>query len=164
VKDWCTTFPTACRPLDGRRPTHIAIGWGEREIFLNTPTWGDLEPLTALRIATFGGEPVMRVSHYIRPAPSQWHRPLRISEEQYRRLVEHVEGALAPPRPNGTRPVLDGTEPRDAYYEATGTYTLVKTCNSWVGDALGDAGIEMGLWTPFAGGVMKWIEEPQEAQ
>ena len=43
-KDWRADVPAA----DLRQPdadyTHVAISWGEREVFLKTPTWGDLSP------------------------------------------------------------------------------------------------------------------------
>ncbi|TIX50771.1 DUF2459 domain-containing protein [Alteraurantiacibacter aquimixticola] len=157
-KDWRETFPSAGQPTGRGMPTHVAVGWGEREVFLNVPTWGDLKPGTALRIAVFGGEPIMRVSHYVRPAPGLDHRPVTISREAYLTMVLAIEDSLPPA--DGPRTILRGTSPADAYYDANGTYTLAYTCNSWVGDILAEADIQMGLWTPFSGGVMKWIEPP----
>lgn len=156
--DWRAVFPSASRPVNGRLPTHIAVGWGEREVFLNTPTWADLKPSTALRIAFQGGEPVMRVSHYVRPAPGENFRPLTISRAAYARMAEAIAASLAPAS-RAHRP-LRGVDPDDAYYPARGSYTLAQTCNSWVGDMLAHGGVPMGRWTPFAGGVMKWIDPP----
>lgn len=158
-KDWRETFQSAIIRPDGRVPTHIAVGWGEREVFLDVPTWGDLKASTALRIATTGGEPIMRVSHYVRPAPSETHRPVTISREAYARMVEAIEASLPPA--DAQREILRGTNPADAYYRAVGKYSLAYTCNSWVGDMLAEGGIQMGWWTPFAGGVMKWIAVPE---
>ncbi|MDE1468308.1 DUF2459 domain-containing protein [Aurantiacibacter sp. D1-12] len=162
-KDWRETFPSASAPTPHGPATHIAIGYGEREVFLNVPTWGDLQPGTALRIATVGGDALVRVSHYVRPAPSENHRPLRITHDQYARLVSAIEAHL-PEMPVGDREVLKGTYVDDAYYEALGDYTMGTTCNSWVGARLADAGIPMGLWTPMAGGVMKWIPDPDSPE
>ena len=163
IKDWRETFPSAGHLReDDRYPTHVAIGWGEAHVFMNVPTWGDLSPLTALRIAFVGGDSMIRLSHYIRPAPGENHRPLRVTSEQYRRIVEQVEASLPPAGGDGERTIFRGTDRADAYYEARGRYTLLKTSNSWTGDLLGDAGIRMGLWTPLAGGVMKWIDKPRE--
>ncbi len=162
TKDWRETFPSAAIPRpDGQMPTHLSIGWGEREVFLHVPTWGDLKVSTALRIATVGGDPLMRVSHYVRPAPSPNHRPVEITIAQYARLVTAIEQALPEVAPGETRAILQGTYVDDAYYDAVGSYTLANTCNSWVGDRLAEAGVEMGMWTPFAGGVMKWVPEPE---
>lgn len=158
--DWRTVFPSAAeRTPGGELPTHVAIGYGEREVFLNVPTWSDLSPGTALRIATVGGEAVIRVSHYVRPAPSENHRPVTISREEYTRLVAAILAHLPEAGP-GQRPAMRGTFALDAYYEARGRYTMGNTCNSWVGARLAEAGLPMGRWTPLAGGVMKWVPEP----
>lgn len=163
-KDWRTTFPSAARRQpNGELPTHLAIGWGEREVFLNVPTWGDLRAATALRIATVGGDALMRVSHYVRPLPGPNHRPVQISAEQYRRLVAAIERPLPELARGETRRILRGTYVNDAYYDARGSYTLINTCNTWVGDTLAEADVEMGMWTPFAGGVMKWIARPKSS-
>ena len=98
-KDWRADFPAA----DLRQPdadyTHVAISWGEREVFLNTPTWGDLSPMTVLRIAGVGGEGLIHVSHYVRPAPADDNRPLTLRRDEYRRLVAAIERTL----PKGER-------------------------------------------------------------
>jgi len=160
-KDWRETFPSAARRrTDAQLPTHLAIGWGEREVFLEVPTWGDLRAATALRIATIGGDSVMRVSHYVRPRTDDYLRPVRLSPAQYRRLVSAIEAKLAPSSPGDAHIELKDTYGPDIYYEARGSYTMLNNCNSWVGDALANAGLKMGRWTPFAGGVMKWIAEP----
>ena len=161
VKDWRETFPSAGQPRDdGRMPTHIAIGWGEKEVFLNTPTWGDLKASTALRIAFLGGDGLMRVGHYAWPQPSEYHRPLVLRPEEYRRLVAEVEKAL-PALPHGEeRFSYDSFEQGARNYDARGRYTLANTCNQWVGDTLAKAGVKIGHWTPLAGGVMKWVPVP----
>lgn len=159
-KNWRETFPSAAEPMaDGRLPTHVAVGWGEREVFLNVPTWGDLEPGTALRIAAQGGPAVLRVGHYYRPDGGPNHRWVILREEEYARLVARVEAALPPVDDPADRVSHDSFDPQARVYDSTGRYTLGNTCNQWVGDTLAAAGIEMGLWTPLAGGVMKWIPE-----
>ncbi|MCB2083351.1 MAG: DUF2459 domain-containing protein, partial [Sphingomonadaceae bacterium] len=47
----------------------------------------------------------------------------------------------------------------DVFYDAPGTYHLGNTCNQWTSDMLAEAGIKTGWWTPFPGGVMKWVPE-----
>ncbi|KLE36113.1 hypothetical protein AAW00_04835 [Aurantiacibacter luteus] len=160
IKDWRETFPSAARiaPYYGEMPTHLAIGYGEREVFTEVPTWGDLTATTALRIATVGGDALIRVSPYVRPAPGQNYRPVTISREQYARLVAAIERHLPPAE--GLREELHGTFVLDSYYEATGGYSMANTCNTWVGARLAEAGLPMGRWTPLAGGVMKWIPAP----
>ena len=100
------------------------------------------------------------MGHYVRPAPSEYHRPLTLRPAEYARLVERVEAALPPLAPGETRVTYESFEEGARNYDATGRYTLANTCNQWVGDTLAHAGIAMGRWTPLAGGVMKWVPEP----
>lgn len=163
--DWRDTFPAAGRVrTDGYLPTHIAIGWGERDFFLNTPTWSDLDPATAVRVAVAGGPALMRVSHYVNPQPSPHHRPLRLREAEYRKLVHYFAQALPPTDPSTERPSYTSYERHALLYEAEGRYTLLNTCNTWIGRALRAADVRMGAWTPLAGGVMKWVPNPADSK
>ncbi len=155
-KDWRGDFPATDLRAPDRPYTHVAISWGERDVFLNTPTWWDLSPMAVLRIAGLGGDGLLHVSHYVRPAPSDHFRPLTVTPAEYRRLVAAIERAL----PRGKRVRYDGYDRWDVFYEAPGRYTVRNTCNQWTSDTLAEAGVRTGWWTPFAGGVMKWVPSP----
>ena len=155
-KDWRAEFPATDVAASYRPYTHVSISWGEREVFLNTPTWWDLSPKTVARIVGFGGEGLLHIAHYVRPVPSEDTRPLRLTRDQYRRLVAAIERSL----PQGPKVRYDGYGPQDVFYEAPGRYTMTNTCNQWTSDVLAAAGVRTGWWTPFAGGVMKWVPEP----
>ncbi len=154
--DWSRLFPPSDTAEPFRPYTHVAISWGEKAVFLDTPTWADLSPLTVLRIIGVGGDALYHVEHWVRPAPSPDFRPLRISRTQYRALVRAILRDL-PPVGVGGRRVYPGYESHDVFYDARGTYTAYTTCNEWTGATLRAAGIRTGAWTPFPGGVMKWV-------
>lgn len=155
-KDWRADFPVDDIAAPDAPYTHIAVSWGEREVFLNTPTWTDLSFVTALRALT-GGEGLLHVSHYVRPAPDDDFRPLRISPAQYVRLVRRIERSVVP---RGSRTSFPGYFAWDVFYAAPGRYRWNNTCNQWTSDSLAAAGVRTGWWTPLAGGVMKWVPPP----
>jgi uncharacterized protein (TIGR02117 family) len=155
-KDWRADFPAADLPLANLDYSHVAVSWGEREVFLNTPTWWDISPMTVLRILGVGGDGLLHVAHYVRPAPSDDYRPLMLTQAQYGRLVAAVERSL----PTGERVRYPGYGSQDVFYDAPGHYTATNTCNQWTSNTLARAGVRTGWWTPFAGGVMKWVPAP----
>ncbi len=155
--NWHRVFPPSDTGDPARPYTHVGISWGQREVFLDTPTWADLSPLLVLRVASMGGEGLMHVERWTNPRPSANFRPLRISRTQYRELVRALLRDL-PPR--GQRRSYPGYTARDVFYDARGTYTLYLTCNEWTGESLRRAGIQTGAWTPFDGSVMKWVPPP----
>ncbi len=152
-KDWRGMFPAADLAVPDMPYTHVSVSWGEREVFLNTPTWWDLRPITVLRIAGIGGDGLIHAAHYVRPAPADDIRPVRLTPVQYRRLTAAIETSL----PQGRRVRYPGYGPQDVFYDAPGHYTAANTCNQWTSNMLAEAGVRTGWWTPFAGGVMKWV-------
>ena len=158
-KDWRPAFPVGDLDAPFRPYTHVSVSWGEREVFLNTPTWADITASTAIG-AIISGDSLLHVAHYVRPAPGADLRPLVISPRQYAQLVAAVERQIVPP---DRRTIYHGYFGNDVFYDAPGTYHLGNTCNQWTSDTLATAGIRVGLWTPLEGGVMKWIPEPLQA-
>lgn len=156
-KDWRKDFPSSDLAAPYDPYTHVSVSWGERQVFLETPTWADLSPLTVLRIIGIGGDGLLHVAHYVRPAPAENIRPLRINEAEYARLVARIEASLPS---SATRKRHRGYGAHDVFYDAPGRYTARNTCNQWTSDTLAAAGIRTGWWTPFAGGVMKWVPKP----
>lgn len=152
-KDWRSDFPVGDLAGPDRGYTHVSISWGERAVFLDTPTWSDLSPLAALRAAV-GSDGLLHVAHYVRPSPSETARIVRLRASEYARLVSAIERQVMP---RSARTTYPGYEDWDVFYAAPGTYYLGNTCNQWTSDTLAAAGVKVGWWTPFAGGVMKWF-------
>lgn len=154
AKDWREDFPLTDVARPDRPYTHVSISWGEREVFLDTPTWWDLSPLTVLKILTVGGSGLEHVAFYVRPMASNTLRPLRISDAQYATLVSAIEARLPPRRPMVKH---HGYGASDVFYDVGGVYTAVNTCNQWTGNRLAEAGVRIGHWTPLDTSVMKWV-------
>ncbi|MBL8724122.1 MAG: TIGR02117 family protein [Planctomycetes bacterium] len=165
--DWATWLPRAAFPGAVAACTHVAIGWGDRGFFLEAPTWADLRLGTALVAISGVGRAAMHVEFL--PDldwPAQWPgntvQRVRIDAAHYRRLVEFVQGAFARTATGQPVPIAargysyDG---RDAFFEALGHYSLVRTCNVWTTAALRAAGLPTPLWSPFPGAVGRFLPE-----
>lgn len=155
-KDWREDFPASDLPAPDMPYTHVSVSWGEREVFLNTPTWSDITLPTIIG-AAMGGDGLLHAAHYVRPAPSHVHRTLRVRPEEYARLVAAIEAQVLPP---DKRTVYRGYASYDVFYDAPGTYHIGNSCNQWTADMLAEAEIKAPLWSPMAGGVMKWFDHP----
>ena len=134
---------------------HVAIGYGNREVYLNTPTWADLTARRAFSAFVGNGQGLLHVEHIDRPGPEPRQRPIRISHDQYRRLAGYIQRRFRLDAGGRPIPVLGrGYGAGDMFYEANGGYSLILTCNEWTGRALRQAGVRMGLWTPFEQSIM----------
>jgi uncharacterized protein (TIGR02117 family) len=133
----------------------VAIGYGNRDFYLNTPTWGDLTVRRAFAALFGGGPTLLHVMHVDHPRAEEDQRPIRLSHAQYRRLAAYIQARFRRDAAGRPLPLLGrGYGPNDAFYAAEGGYSFVFTCNEWTGRALREAGVRMGLWTPLAQSVM----------
>lgn len=150
--DWRSVFE-ADAIGDPRFAGHefVAIGWGERRFFLDTPTWWDVRAQTVVAAALGSNETVLHVEHVARPVEGERVQRVVLREAEYRRLAEFVRASLAEERP------VRGYGNYDAFYSARGRYDALRTCNTWTGAALRVAGVRVGRWTPFPATVSWWL-------
>ena len=147
--------PSILRTLQWGNADHVAIGYGNREFYLNTPSWGDLSVRTAAAALFGSGPTLLHVEHIHQPRPETWQRPIRIAPAQYARLAGFIQRRFQLDRVGRPIPVLGrGYAGNDMFYDANGGYSFVLTCNEWTGRALRQAGIRTGLWTPFSQSIM----------
>jgi uncharacterized protein (TIGR02117 family) len=136
-------------PREAAQPMRT-FGWGDRDFYLNTPSWWDVNPIRVVRALVGAGETVLHVTASPEPTIGPKLRALRLRPEEYARLVRYVRGSFA-------GPPVRGYGGRDAFYAAHGGYSALGTCNEWSAGGLRAAGVRMGAWTPFAFGVMRWL-------
>ena len=129
---------------------YVAIGWGEKGFYLGTPSWREVRPGLILHAVAGSSETLMHVEHLPGPAPDA--RAIVLRPEEYRRLASAVAASF---RPGGRR--YPGYGRNDVFYDARGRYDGLRTCNSWTGDVLRQAGVRVGRWTPLPVTVMGWF-------
>jgi uncharacterized protein (TIGR02117 family) len=146
--DWRTLLPPSHVRIAPKEVRWFGFGAGERRVYLETPTWGDLTVGTAWAALT-GGERVLHVDQTAEPGMEL--RAIRLRPEEYRRLWASVRAEFDGPP---TRIDHPGYGPDDAFYDSRGRASAVQTCNQWVADKLRLAGVKTSAWTPFAQGLM----------
>ncbi|GGP24114.1 TIGR02117 family protein [Silvimonas iriomotensis] len=151
--DWTRWFaPTHTR--SGRPPvasSAISIGWGDRQFYLGTPNWSDLTATTALYALSGLDSTLLHVSWGAMPAHASPQRvALRLSPQNYQRLAAFITQSIRRDA-QGQAIWLSGQSygDTDSFYEATGHYSVIVTCNEWVRKALDAAGVRVPWWSPF---------------
>lgn len=150
VCDWRTMFPKGDFSSEPNWATHIAFGWGDREFYINTPSWKDLKISTALNALLLPSETVVHVDHSNKPLIGPQVRSVTISPQQYGKLVEHVKQSLALDEEGNVVHIPNVSYGYyDAFYVGSGSYHAFRTCNCWVGSALRETGVKTGWFTPL---------------
>jgi uncharacterized protein (TIGR02117 family) len=146
-EEWTTLFPPTHLRAAPRDAQYIAIGRGDREIYLHTPSWADLSASRALSAAVGVNGALLHVTYLRRSDLRAGAYRLQLSATQFDALRRHVLEALPPGRAQPVPGAHYGSN--DAFYEAVGHAHLFDTCNNWTGRGLRRAGVTVSRWTPL---------------
>jgi uncharacterized protein (TIGR02117 family) len=163
VHDWSDDFPYSNNANPDTSLSWLAIGWGDKDFYLNTPTWGDLTVRTAVAAATGMGTAGIHASYYYEVPTDRPIVKLLLSRNQYMRLCAYISNTLIADE-TGKRVLLHPQKQgvnfsHDRYYDAHGTYSMIHTCNTWVNNGLKVSGQRACLWTGFAEGIFYHYED-----
>ena len=159
LKDWQEEFPISNTRSKDSTYKKIAIGWGSKDFYMNTPTWDDLT-LKIFLISNFGlGSSAIHVKYYTDTLPKDSKTlSLKLSDNQYKKLVKYIENSLKRSGTNKSSLILPKNPKvlsnNDAYYDAKQNYSLLFTCNSWINNGLKACGQKACLWTPYSQGIL----------
>lgn len=156
VQDWSRIFPTQnTKSRDALLPW-IAIGWGEKGFYLHPPAsfLGTLS--TAAKAVSGMNSAVLRVEYLPPQIANDTCRLLYASGAQYQKLTAFILQSLPLDRSGHPQwiPAPEICGPNAAFYEARGTYSLFKTCNTWVNSGLKAAGMKACIWTSLPQAVL----------
>ena len=155
IMDWTKEVKYSDTRSRDSTQQYLAMGWGDKGFYLETPTWADLKASVAFKAATGLSTTAIHATYHDRIRVGDSCRKINISESQYRKLVRYISSSFQHDA-NGhfinikTNANYGDT---DAFYEAHGSYSMFHTCNTWVNNGLKHTGLKHCLWTPFDTGL-----------
>lgn len=155
--DWTEIFPRENTKLNDTSTRYLAIGWGDKNFYMNTPQWSDLTFKTAIFCMTGLGTAAIHSTYYYEVPKNKPTVQLKLSKKQYQKLIQYIKNTLVLSKgqqsvyikPTNRKVVSDN----DAYYEAHMRYSLFHTCNTWINNGLKASQKKACLWTPTSGGI-----------
>ncbi len=143
----------ASKMLPKSGASYVAVGWGDRGFYLNTPTWDDLEYSTVAKALLWWSPSVMHVSYY-KGVSSNWTK-IPVCQEQIDAMSQAFLQSFKE-REDGSFVLIEDYAygSNDYFFEAKGSYHLFRTCNVWTGEILKKGHIKTSVWSPFTYGIM----------
>ncbi len=135
-------------PLDAPGAEWLLVGWGAQDFYTTAGTFADITARATFRGIT-GDSAVIRLDAIGRIEDFSDIPLVTMNSVQFATLLDILTNNFVP-GPDGMPVPLDhaGFTASDMFYPATGHFNILTTCNVWVGDLLGAAGIPFGNWTP----------------
>lgn len=134
---------------------YIAMGWGDKGFYLETPEWSDLKASVAFKAASGLSSSAIHATYYKQMKLGNDCKSMLISKEQYQRLITYITNSFQKDASGNFIPIITDANygKTDAFYEANGSYSIFKTCNSWANTGLKACGQKCCLWTASDSGI-----------
>lgn len=154
-KDWSKDIKFSNTVLKDTIMNYLAMGWGDKGFYLETPEWADLKFRVAFNAAFGFGKTAIHATFYKTMTESESCKKIVISKKQYVRLITYIDGSLQRDAEGQVINIKTNANygDFDAFYEANGSYSMLHTCNSWANKGLKMSGQRACLWTAFDTGI-----------
>jgi uncharacterized protein (TIGR02117 family) len=155
IFDWSAYIDLNQYDLKGRKPTFISFGWGDKNFYLETPTWRDLTLYNFCNAMFWDSQSAMHVTLWSGiPKEGKNVKKVKIHPVQYQLLVAHILNSFEKDG-KGRLQILPvkGYSAKDRFYKAEGQYNGIRTCNNWVNDGLKEMELKTSVWSPFDFGI-----------
>ena len=157
--DWSKQIKIEHTKAKDATAKYLAMGWGDRGFYLETPTWADLKASTALKAASGLSTSAMHVTFYKHLKENQSCKKIQISVESYKKLITFINESFQTKSGEFLKIETNAVYGKhDVFYEANGSYSLFYTCNSWANQALKAANQKAALWTISESGIFRHYE------
>lgn len=153
--DWSQQVKYADTKSKDTTYKYLAMGWGDKGFYLETPEWKDLKASVAFKAAFGLSTTAIHATFHRNMTIGDSCREINISKEQYKRLIDYMTGSFQKDENGQFIPIVTNAVygDDDAFYEANGSYSMLHTCNTWANTGLKKAGQKACLWTAFKTGI-----------
>ena len=151
IYDWTQLFKYENTQSQDSTLSYLALGWGDKGFYLDTPTWAELKASTAFKAAFGLSTTAIHATYYDKMIESESCKKITISKAQYQKFIAYMMETLQ----RNTDGSLQNIKTKafynktDAFYEANGKYSMLFTCNSWANNALKAMELRSCLWAAF---------------
>jgi uncharacterized protein (TIGR02117 family) len=153
--DWSKEIKVSNTLANDTNFSHLALGWGDKGFYLETPTWADLKVSTAFKAATGLSNTAIHATYLDKVKEDLSCKKIEISQSQYKRLIQFITSSFQKDKEGHFMHIKTNANygKTDAFYEANGSYSLLHTCNTWANNGLKASGQKCCFWTPFDTGI-----------
>lgn len=135
----------------------LSFGWGDKNFYLNTPSWTDLSFTTAFEALFMQSASVMHVTAYSwknKQMNNNW-KEVKVCQHQLDKIIRHIYTSFKDENIYGFVSIKSANYyTTDKFFDAYGSYNCFYTCNTWVVEGFQKANIPVAIWSPFDFGVL----------
>jgi uncharacterized protein (TIGR02117 family) len=133
---------------------YLSFGWGDRAFMLETPTSTTINPVTAFNALFLPTPSTVQVQGYRVLPPNKETKCVKISGRNYLNIVNFIKKSFQLDAGGNKLKISYGYHNSDSFYEANGSYSILRSCNDWTAEALRKADVNTPLWSTLSSAIM----------
>ena len=161
VFDWTNLINVAHYKLPITSDTKLGIGWGDKAVYLDIETWGELTLKMGLATLFWPTPTILHITAYdTLPTDTLKVKKTTISKTQYLQLCQFIAAYFKMDKHKKLQLIeAAGYTEHDNFYHAIGDYHAFNTCNTWVNKGLKTIGVRTAVWSPLDKGIFYQFEQ-----
>ena len=134
-------------------PKYVKFGWGDENFYLNVPTWNDFRLQYAVGALFCNNSTVIHITNeYMKK--KNWIA-VKLSVNSLNKMNIYIENSFKlNEKGNKILVAQDVYGKYNFFYKAHGSYSPIKTCNTWVNNCFKYSGLDASYWTIFDFGLL----------
>lgn len=137
---------------------YLGFGWGERDFYMNPPNQIHGQISGGLKALFWLNPSVIRVEGHQKLPQVVKIKCFGVSKQGYLNLVSFIKNTFRLDN-QGQRIRLRYDNPVNvSYYDAKGTYSIVRNCNNWTAEGLSSAEVNTPLWAGLSSAILWHLE------
>ncbi|NJL65378.1 MAG: TIGR02117 family protein [Methylacidiphilales bacterium] len=133
---------------------YLSFGWGDRDFYLSTPNLVDFRLTTTFKALFLPTPSVMYIKGYQSLPTDNGVKCIKLNEQDYLRLAGFIQAAFETDKNGEVIRIANGHTENAGFYKAIGSYSILRNCNSWTGEALRQANINTPIWDGLSVAIM----------
>ncbi|MEG4404706.1 TIGR02117 family protein [Microcoleus sp. MON2_D5] len=133
---------------------YLSFGWGDRAFMLETSTSAIINPVTAFKALFLPTPSTVHVQRYRLPPQNIEIKCVKISGANYLKIINYFKDTFQLDAAGNKIKISYGYDNSDSFYEAKGSYSILRTCNDWTAEALQQADVNTPLWSTLSSAIM----------
>ncbi|MGF1960260.1 MAG: TIGR02117 family protein [Aulosira sp. DedVER01a] len=133
---------------------YLSFGWGERDFYMSTPSVADLRLSTTLRALFLPTPSVIYVQGYQLIPDYLEVKCIKVNKNNYLDLTKFIQATFKIDNQGKVIRIGNGHTANAGFYDAVGSYSILRNCNTWTAEALRQADVNTPLWDGLSSAVM----------
>ena len=137
---------------------YLAFGWGETEFYMNPPREMDAKIAAGIKALFLPNSSAIRVEGYKNLPQNYEIECFGVSKTGYLNLNKFIKDTFQLDRQGEKIRLPYIVRKNVSYYEAKGTYSILRNCNSWTAEALRKADVNTPMWAGLSPAIMLHLD------